>query len=137
MFTAEPATKQYIDLFRAFWTDPSMSLLEGMVVLWATETCYLSAWGYAKSFIDTSDPPLQKVEDRKSRATSEGVMSELEGSEVNTAVTTGTTGDAAGTNNDNHAQNQNQNHSADHDGGALRDSFIPNLDQSRVRGLRG
>lgn len=51
VFTAEAATKQYLDLFRAFWTDPSMSLLEGLVVLWATETCYLSAWTYASSFM--------------------------------------------------------------------------------------
>lgn len=50
VFTAEPATLQYIDLFRAFWTDPSMTLLEGLVVLWATETVYLRAWTYAASF---------------------------------------------------------------------------------------
>lgn len=49
-FTADPATMQYIELFRAFWTDPTMSLLEGMVVLWATETVYLRAWTYAASF---------------------------------------------------------------------------------------
>ncbi|KAL6250278.1 hypothetical protein RBB50_002579 [Rhinocladiella similis] len=53
-FTAEPATKQYIDLFRAFGTDPSMSLLEGLVVLWATETCYLRAWTFAASFMKSS-----------------------------------------------------------------------------------
>lgn len=62
-FTADTATKQYIDLFRAFWTDPSMSLLEGLVVLWATETVYLRAWSYAASYIhapyttETSSPP--------------------------------------------------------------------------------
>lgn len=48
-FIADTATKQYIDLFRAFWTDPTMTLLEGLVVLWATEYCYLTAWRYAKS----------------------------------------------------------------------------------------
>ncbi|KAK6376264.1 hypothetical protein LTS17_006859 [Exophiala oligosperma] len=56
-FTAEPATKQYIDLFRAFGTDPSMSLLEGLVVLWATEKCYLTAWTFASSFMKPSGPP--------------------------------------------------------------------------------
>lgn len=50
-FVADTATKQYIDLFRAFLTDPSMSLLEGLVVLWATETVYLRAWSYAASYI--------------------------------------------------------------------------------------
>ncbi|KAK7885651.1 hypothetical protein LTR67_010002 [Exophiala xenobiotica] len=54
VFTAEPATKQYIDLFRAFSTDPSMSLLEGLIILWATETCYLSAWSWASSFMTAS-----------------------------------------------------------------------------------
>ncbi|KEF51373.1 uncharacterized protein A1O9_12522 [Exophiala aquamarina CBS 119918] len=64
-FTADTATKQYIDLFRAFLTDPSMSLLEGLVVLWATETVYLRAWSYAASYIrapytaETSSPPLR------------------------------------------------------------------------------
>lgn len=51
-FTFEPtsATKQYEALFRAFGSDASMSLLEGLVVLWATEVCYLHAWKYALSF---------------------------------------------------------------------------------------
>ncbi|KAK4936979.1 hypothetical protein LTR10_022289 [Elasticomyces elasticus] len=44
------ATEQYIEIFRSFGKDPSKSLLEGMVVLWATEACYLSAWTYASSF---------------------------------------------------------------------------------------
>ena len=49
-FEPVSCTKQYEALFRAFASDPSMSLLEGMVVLWATETCYLHAWKYARSF---------------------------------------------------------------------------------------
>jgi thiaminase len=49
-FEPASATKQYEGLFRAFGSDPSMSLLEGLVVLWATETCYLHAWKYARSF---------------------------------------------------------------------------------------
>ncbi|KIW72053.1 hypothetical protein PV04_00276 [Phialophora macrospora] len=147
VFTAEPATKQYIDLFRAFWTDPSMSLLEGMVVLWATETVYLRAWGYAASFGTTTSAQKQGLDDRdgdrerdrKSKAFSDGVMSELEGSEVNTMLS-GTTGvvneDQIPNQNHNQIQsddtrNQNRNnntptHSADLDGGALRDAFIPN-----------
>jgi thiaminase len=53
-FDAEPATKQYIDLFRAFGKDPSRSLLSGLVVLWATETCYFKAWSFAASFLGAS-----------------------------------------------------------------------------------
>ena len=48
-FHAATATRQYEALFRAFGADPSMSLLEGLVVLWATEQVYLSAWRYAAS----------------------------------------------------------------------------------------
>ena len=136
-FAAEPSTKQYIDLFRAFWTDPSMSLLEGMVVLWATETVYSSAWGYAKSFIDQSERETEDQQ-RKSKATSGGIMPDLEGSEVNT-VLSGTTGDAAGSNTDNaqtqdHTDNQNS-HSSDLDGGALRDALIPNWTSREFEGF--
>lgn len=52
-FTSEQATEQYIELFRSFGADPSKSLLEGLVVLWATEACYLSAWTFASSFTVT------------------------------------------------------------------------------------
>ena len=55
-FQAASATKQYEALFRAFGTDPSMSLLEGLVVLWATEQVYLSAWRYAASQSRQSAP---------------------------------------------------------------------------------
>ena len=51
-FTAEIATKQYIDLFRAFWTDPTMTLLEGLVIHWATEYCRMMAWKYARSLLN-------------------------------------------------------------------------------------
>jgi thiaminase len=154
VFTAEPATKQYIDLFRAFWTDPSMSLLEGMVVLWATETVYLRAWTYAASFGTTNatttgssqkqgfedrdrdgDRDRDRDRDRKSKAFSDSVMSELEGSEVNTTLS-GTTGiaheDYIQIQNQTQNQSDNQNdynspaHPTDLDGGALRDAFIPN-----------
>jgi thiaminase len=51
-FTAEIATKHFVDLFRAFWTDPTMTLLEGLIVLWATEYCQLTSWRYAKSHLN-------------------------------------------------------------------------------------
>ena len=51
-FSADTTTKQYIDLFRAFWTDPTMTLLEGLIILWATEYCQLIAWRYAKSHLN-------------------------------------------------------------------------------------
>ncbi|KIW94396.1 uncharacterized protein Z519_04372 [Cladophialophora bantiana CBS 173.52] len=146
IFTAEQATKQYIDLFRAFWTDPSMSLLEGMVVLWATETVYLSAWNYARSF--GGKPAAdggggEVMEPTKLSAPAEGVMSELEGSEVNAAQTdnekTGREKNEKSNNNDNKSNDDGTKgattatkdckappHSSDMDGGALRDAFIPN-----------
>lgn len=51
-FMPEEATKQYIDLFRSFYNDTTLSLIEGMVVLWATEYCYLQAWTYASEFVN-------------------------------------------------------------------------------------
>jgi thiaminase len=45
-FTANEITQSYVDLFHSF-LNPEKSLLEGMVVLWATEKCYLEAWAYA------------------------------------------------------------------------------------------
>ncbi len=48
-FEPTAATRQYESLFRAFGSDPSMTLLEGLVVLWATEQVYLSAWRHAAS----------------------------------------------------------------------------------------
>ncbi|ETI29292.1 hypothetical protein G647_01745 [Cladophialophora carrionii CBS 160.54] len=167
VFAPEPATKQYMDLFRAFWTDPSMTLLEGMVVLWATETVYLRAWTYAASFLKNGtsssllplSKQLQRIElddekdnDRKSKALSDGVMSELEGSEVNTALSGTTTGIA----HDESQQNQKQHyqdddndgqqrhghghghghaHTTDLDGGALRHAFIPNWTSSQFEGF--
>lgn len=72
-FSPAPATKQYMDLFRSFFNDPSVSLLEGLVVLWGTEKCYLQAWTFASK-----------------------------------------------------CESQNPSPSADADGGALREGFIPN-----------
>lgn len=46
-FSANPITEQYINLFTSFHFDPQQTLLEGLLVLWATEKCYLEAWTYA------------------------------------------------------------------------------------------
>lgn len=45
-FGPTPITRGYLDLFMNA-ASPGASLLEGMVVLWATEKCYYSAWLYA------------------------------------------------------------------------------------------
>lgn len=47
-FEAVKATRDYIDLFESM-ADPGKTLLEGMVLLWATERCYLDAWKYSKA----------------------------------------------------------------------------------------
>jgi thiaminase len=41
-------TQAYIDMFMSAGS-AATSLLEGMVVLWATEACYLQAWRFAAS----------------------------------------------------------------------------------------
>lgn len=51
-FVAAGPTKQYIDLFRAFWTNPTMTLLEGFVILWATKHCQLTAWKFASRHLN-------------------------------------------------------------------------------------
>lgn len=50
-FGPNPITDQYITLFRSFHLDPQQTLLEGLLVLWATEKCYLNAWTYASTFL--------------------------------------------------------------------------------------
>ncbi|KAL4926227.1 putative transcription regulator PAB1642 [Aspergillus undulatus] len=50
-FGAGPITQGYIDMFMDAGA-PGTSLLEGLVVLWATEECYLRAWRYALSFLE-------------------------------------------------------------------------------------
>ncbi|KKK14210.1 hypothetical protein AOCH_006349 [Aspergillus ochraceoroseus] len=51
--TATPITQAYIDMFMSAGS-AATSLLEGMVVLWATEVCYLRAWRYAAGFLDSA-----------------------------------------------------------------------------------
>ncbi|KAI9045474.1 putative transcription regulator PAB1642 [Aspergillus affinis] len=50
-FGPNAITHAYIDLFLAAGS-AGASLLEGMVVLWATETCYLRAWRFAATFLE-------------------------------------------------------------------------------------
>lgn len=59
-FRPEDATQQYMDLFRSFYNDATLPLIEGMVVLWATEKCYLASWTHASSFIE--DAPSTSIE---------------------------------------------------------------------------
>ena len=47
-FEAVKPTRDYIELFESM-ADPRKTLLEGMVLLWATERCYLDAWKYGRS----------------------------------------------------------------------------------------
>ncbi|PLB40779.1 putative transcription regulator PAB1642 [Aspergillus candidus] len=46
-----PTTQSYTDLFIASSASPTASLLEGLVVLYATELCYLRAWRHAASIL--------------------------------------------------------------------------------------
>lgn len=50
-FGPNPITEQYITLFRSFHLDPQQTLLEGLLVLWATEKCYLEAWTHASTYL--------------------------------------------------------------------------------------
>lgn len=49
-FGPNRTTRAYIDMFMSAGS-PAVSLLEGLVVLWATEECYLRAWRYAAGFL--------------------------------------------------------------------------------------
>ena len=46
-----PTTQSYTDLFIASSASPTASLLEGLVVLYATEFCYLRAWRHAEAVL--------------------------------------------------------------------------------------
>lgn len=48
-FGPNAVTDQYITLFRSFHLDPQQTLLEGLLILWATEKCYLEAWTHAST----------------------------------------------------------------------------------------
>ncbi|KAI0596989.1 hypothetical protein F4775DRAFT_561935 [Biscogniauxia sp. FL1348] len=53
-FGPATTTRDYIELFDSFGAqaaargDPARTLLDGLVLLWATETVYLDAWTYAR-----------------------------------------------------------------------------------------
>ena len=53
-FSANDVTKAYIDLFTSV-ADPRTSLLEGLVVLWATEKCYFEAWSSVRRLREESN----------------------------------------------------------------------------------
>lgn len=54
MFGPTHATREYMELFGSFAGPGTIiepvSKVEGMLVLWATEACYLSAWKYARTW---------------------------------------------------------------------------------------
>ncbi|KAL4785650.1 hypothetical protein BJX76DRAFT_323853, partial [Aspergillus varians] len=53
-FETGPVTQGYIDMFMSAGSSGT-SLLEGLVVLWATEVCYLKAWRFARSFLASGE----------------------------------------------------------------------------------
>ncbi|RYP22293.1 hypothetical protein DL767_009081 [Monosporascus sp. MG133] len=60
------ATQGYIDLFDSFTAQPGARtdkpLLEGLLVLWATEVAYLDSWSYAKSQSPQNPDPSQDLD---------------------------------------------------------------------------
>ncbi|XRM37183.1 hypothetical protein ABZX51_000669 [Aspergillus tubingensis] len=50
-FGPSEATHAYTDLFLSSGSS-GVTLLEGLVVLWATEICYYKAWGYARGVME-------------------------------------------------------------------------------------
>ncbi|KAL3464385.1 hypothetical protein BJX64DRAFT_254879 [Aspergillus heterothallicus] len=60
-FSAAPITQSYIDMFMSA-SSPGTSLLEGLVVLWATEICYLRAWRFAASYREESSDVSNKTD---------------------------------------------------------------------------
>ncbi|PYH33502.1 putative transcription regulator PAB1642 [Aspergillus neoniger CBS 115656] len=50
-FGPSEATHAYTDLFLSSGSS-GVTLLEGLVVLWATEVCYYKAWGYARGVME-------------------------------------------------------------------------------------
>lgn len=58
-FGPNATTKGYIKLFDSFTTPPQeespRTLFDGLVVLWATEKAYLTAWGYANRSSQNND----------------------------------------------------------------------------------
>ncbi|RYP17235.1 hypothetical protein DL765_004620 [Monosporascus sp. GIB2] len=65
-FGPNKTTQGYIDLFDSFAAQPGVptdkSLLEGVLVLWATEMAYLDSWSYAKSQRPQNPDPGQDLD---------------------------------------------------------------------------
>lgn len=70
-FTANHTTRAYIDLFMSAGS-AGVSTLEGLVVLWATEVCYLRSWKYAASFMEGKDEGGEDGEGAKRNNAAEG-----------------------------------------------------------------
>ncbi|KAA6416333.1 MAG: hypothetical protein FRX48_01053 [Lasallia pustulata] len=58
-FGPTPITRGYLDLFMNA-ASPAASLLEGMLLLWATEQCYYSAWLYALHSRSRQQQPIDE-----------------------------------------------------------------------------
>ncbi|KAI9716791.1 MAG: hypothetical protein M1812_005131 [Candelaria pacifica] len=67
-----PNTEAYIALFDRMTT--SSTLMEGMIVLWATEKCYYSAWKYAASFLNTPTQEEQEQGETEKRDLDGGAL---------------------------------------------------------------
>ena len=67
-FGPNPITEQYLALFSSFHSDPDHTLLEGLIVLWATEKCYLEAWTFASSHSSSSISPSEDADGGALRA---------------------------------------------------------------------
>ncbi|KAE8144139.1 heme oxygenase-like protein [Aspergillus avenaceus] len=53
-FGPSPVTHAYLDMFGRAGS-AGASLLEGMVVLWASEVCYLTAWRFARGVMESTE----------------------------------------------------------------------------------
>ncbi|OOF99877.1 hypothetical protein ASPCADRAFT_203700 [Aspergillus carbonarius ITEM 5010] len=53
-FGPSEATHAYTDLFLSAGSS-GVTLLEGLVVLWATEVCYFRAWGFAREIMEKNN----------------------------------------------------------------------------------
>ncbi|PYI10435.1 transcription regulator PAB1642 [Aspergillus sclerotiicarbonarius CBS 121057] len=58
-FGPSEATHAYTDLFLSAGSS-GVTLLEGLVVLWATEVCYFRAWGFARGIMEKDNTNAEK-----------------------------------------------------------------------------
>lgn len=137
-------TKQYEGLFRAFGSDTSMSLLEGLVVLWGTEMCYLKAWKYARSLW-----PEERSTNPDRAAPMPGVLEQPEYTlslepPTPTSATSSHYSEASSRQGPSTPTDERAIYDApelviekrrDLDGGALREAFIPNWTSKEFEGF--